>query len=208
MRIVLTTFGSLGDLHPYLALGCGLAQRGHTVTVATSAGYRENVERVTAEDVQRAAEKYIRPGEIAIVLVGDAEQVLPQAQSYAGIVDIFDTEGQPQEITKYAVDSNAEPVDVAGKWSLLIDFQGQEMPVSLSIDKNDNAVTGVLETMLGEGKIDNVSVRGNRFSAVATAEFQGQPLELTINGSVEGEIMSGTITAPISPEPLTFTGSR
>jgi hypothetical protein len=53
-----------------------------------------------------------------------------------------------------------------------------------------------------------VSVRGNLFSAVATAEFQGQPLELTINGSVEGESMSGTITAPISPEPLTFTGSR
>jgi zinc protease len=170
--------------------------------------YRENIERVTAEDVQKAAEKYIRPGEIAIVLVGDAEQVLPQAQSYAEVVSIFDTEGQPQEITKYAVDSRAEPVDVAGKWNLLIDFQGQEMPVSLSIDKNDDAVTGVLETMLGEGKIDNVSVRGNLFSAVATAEFQGQPLELTINGSVEGESMSGTITAPISPEPLTFTGSR
>jgi rhamnosyltransferase subunit B len=45
MRIVLTTFGSLGDLHPYLALGCGLARRGHTVTVATSEGYRPNVEQ-------------------------------------------------------------------------------------------------------------------------------------------------------------------
>jgi len=170
--------------------------------------YREHIEAVTAEDVQRAADKYIRPGELAIVLVGDAAEVLPQAQSYSEIVDIFDTEGQPQEITKYTVDTNAAPVDVAGKWNLLIDFQGQEMPVSLSIDKNDDAVTGVLETMLGEGKIDNVSVRGNRFSAIAMTEFQGQSLELTINGSVEGESMSGTITAPISPEPLTFTGTK
>lgn len=170
--------------------------------------YRENIERVTAEDVQRAAEKYIRPGEIAVVLVGDAEQVLPQSENYAEFVEIFDTEGQPQEITKYTVDTGAQPVDVAGNWKLLIDFQGQEMPVSLNIAKNDDAVTGVLETMLGEGKIDNVSVRGNRFSAVAMTEFQGQPLELTINGAVEGENMSGTITAPISPEPLTFTGSR
>jgi rhamnosyltransferase subunit B len=45
MRIVISTFGSYGDLHPYLALGGRLAQRGHTVVIATSAGYRANVEQ-------------------------------------------------------------------------------------------------------------------------------------------------------------------
>ena len=43
MRVVLTTFGSLGDLHPYLAVGKGLRARGHEVVVATSEIYRERV---------------------------------------------------------------------------------------------------------------------------------------------------------------------
>jgi rhamnosyltransferase subunit B len=42
--IVLTTFGSLGDLHPYLALARGLQNRGHSVVVATLEVHRERVE--------------------------------------------------------------------------------------------------------------------------------------------------------------------
>ncbi len=38
-RIVLTTFGSLGDLFPYLAIGKGLKARGYDPVVATSASY-------------------------------------------------------------------------------------------------------------------------------------------------------------------------
>ena len=43
-RIVLNTFGSLGDLHPYLALALGLQRRGHQPVIATSAIYRAKVE--------------------------------------------------------------------------------------------------------------------------------------------------------------------
>lgn len=43
-RFLLTTFGSLGDLHPYIAVGLGLKARGHHVTLATSADYRAKVE--------------------------------------------------------------------------------------------------------------------------------------------------------------------
>jgi UDP:flavonoid glycosyltransferase YjiC (YdhE family) len=42
-RIVLTTVGSLGDLHPYLAIALGLKGRGHEAIVATSACYRSKV---------------------------------------------------------------------------------------------------------------------------------------------------------------------
>ncbi len=42
-RIVLTTFGSLGDLHPFLAIGIALKARGHGVVLATSEGYRDKV---------------------------------------------------------------------------------------------------------------------------------------------------------------------
>ncbi len=43
-RIVLTTFGSLGDIHPYLALGLGLQDRGHRVALATHEFYRGKIE--------------------------------------------------------------------------------------------------------------------------------------------------------------------
>lgn len=44
MRIVFTTWGSLGDIHPYLALAIELKQRGHQPVVATLPAFRPNVE--------------------------------------------------------------------------------------------------------------------------------------------------------------------
>lgn len=43
-RIVLTTFGSLGDLHPFIALALELQARGHQATIATTRHYRQRIE--------------------------------------------------------------------------------------------------------------------------------------------------------------------
>ena len=43
-RILLCTFGSLGDLYPILALAIELKSRGHRPVIATLEGYRERVE--------------------------------------------------------------------------------------------------------------------------------------------------------------------
>jgi UDP:flavonoid glycosyltransferase YjiC (YdhE family) len=42
--IVLTTFGSLGDLHPYIAIALGLQARGHEAVLATSGYYQQKIE--------------------------------------------------------------------------------------------------------------------------------------------------------------------
>ncbi|MGB7202653.1 MAG: pitrilysin family protein [Pyrinomonadaceae bacterium] len=55
--------------------------------------YRANIDAVTVSDVKRVAEEYVRPDEMGIVIVGDASEVLPQVESYADAVEIFDTEG-------------------------------------------------------------------------------------------------------------------
>ena len=44
-RILITSIGSYGDVFPYVGLGCGLAQRGHDVTLAMPSYYRDTVER-------------------------------------------------------------------------------------------------------------------------------------------------------------------
>ncbi len=48
-RVVLTAVGSLGDLHPYLAIGQELARRGHRPAVATVPSFRERVEAAGLE---------------------------------------------------------------------------------------------------------------------------------------------------------------
>lgn len=45
-NILLTTYGSHGDLHPYLTLGSILIKAGHKVTIATILLYKENVESI------------------------------------------------------------------------------------------------------------------------------------------------------------------
>ena len=42
-RIVVTTLGSLGDLHPYVAIALGLQARGHDVLVATGECYGRKI---------------------------------------------------------------------------------------------------------------------------------------------------------------------
>lgn len=44
-RILFATIGSLGDLHPCLALALELKRRGHALTIAATPFYREKVER-------------------------------------------------------------------------------------------------------------------------------------------------------------------
>ncbi len=48
-RIVLTTYGSLGDLHPYMAIALELKARGHKIVIATNALARSRIEAVGIE---------------------------------------------------------------------------------------------------------------------------------------------------------------
>ncbi|MEQ1918029.1 MAG: glycosyltransferase [Elusimicrobiota bacterium] len=48
-RIILATFGSHGDLNPFLALGVELKQRGHRVIVAAAGAYKADIERLGLE---------------------------------------------------------------------------------------------------------------------------------------------------------------
>jgi rhamnosyltransferase subunit B len=43
-RIILNTFGSFGDIHPYMAIALELQRRGHVPVIATMEGYREKIE--------------------------------------------------------------------------------------------------------------------------------------------------------------------
>jgi predicted Zn-dependent peptidase len=56
--------------------------------------YREKIDAITLDDVQRVAKAYIRPDELAMVIVGDAKEITKQAESYAEAIEVLDSEGR------------------------------------------------------------------------------------------------------------------
>jgi len=56
--------------------------------------YRDNIDAVTIADVRTAAEKYVRPDEMAIVIVGDENAIIDQVKPFATDIETYDTDGK------------------------------------------------------------------------------------------------------------------
>ncbi|HEX5706244.1 MAG TPA: pitrilysin family protein [Pyrinomonadaceae bacterium] len=59
--------------------------------------YRDRIEAVTREDVLRVARILVTPGEAAVVVVGDAEEVVEQVKPFAERVEVYDSSGQRKD---------------------------------------------------------------------------------------------------------------
>lgn len=66
-RIVLSTFGSFGDVHPYVAIALELKARGHRPVIATSEAYREKMDALSIEfcPVRPVLPSFDQPDEVA-----------------------------------------------------------------------------------------------------------------------------------------------
>jgi rhamnosyltransferase subunit B len=71
-RIVLSTFGSFGDIHPYIAIALELKARGHSPLIATSEVYREKMEALGIElhPVRPDVPSYDEPDELSRLVAG------------------------------------------------------------------------------------------------------------------------------------------
>ena len=56
--------------------------------------YRDRVNAITAEAVQRVAQQHVTPDRAAIVVVGDAAQIESQVREYSSRMELYDTEGK------------------------------------------------------------------------------------------------------------------
>ena len=66
-KIVISTFGSFGDVHPYVAIALELKRRGHRPVIATSEIYREKTDALGLElhPMPPDLPGYDRPDEVA-----------------------------------------------------------------------------------------------------------------------------------------------
>ncbi|HUF03045.1 MAG TPA: pitrilysin family protein [Aridibacter sp.] len=170
--------------------------------------YADNVRAVTAEEVRRVAEAYIHPDNIAMVVVGDAGDVLKQTSAYTDNVDVFDTEARRKDLDALLAAQDAPDADVAGVWQVDISAQGQDLSLKLELEQDGSDVTGSIDSMLGQGTLKDGTVSGAGLKGTLVTEMQGQEIELEISASVSGDSMEGLITIPLMGEPLPFKGSR
>ena len=97
-------------------------------------------------------------------------------------------------VTKPADMSAAPGADINGKWSLMVDHDGQKMEIALELKQAGADVTGTTTAMFGNGTIDGGKVSGKSFMGTLHADIQGQPVDFKIDGMIDGDKMTGTFT--------------
>ena len=165
--------------------------------------YRDRVQAVTVDDIQRIAQKYVKPEEAALILVGDGAAVLEQIQPYAEDIEIYNTAGK----RKMPV-ASSEAMEPEGSWSVEVETPlGQSIPVKLVISRTDSGYAGVLHSEMGDADLGAIVITNNAFHATTTLEMDGHAIEAEVSGRFEGNHVEGFLKLQNSPE-LPFTGNK
>lgn len=155
-RIVLSTFGSSGDLNPYIALGIGLRARGHDVCFAVEDGSRATVEQA---------------GFSFAHLTGDALSVMSQssAQAYNKTTPLKSVELLVKE---YLVPTLRPRID-----DLLAACQGADLLVAASIQVAASFVADLTSIPLASVTLTPVTV--------PSTYLEPQPLPFALPASLQ-----------------------
>lgn len=103
-------------------------------------------------------------------------------------------------------DSDQEPADVAGTWTLELQAEGMTLPITLTIDQEGTGFTGSMDSQMGTARIMNGTVQGNAISFLI--EMPGMDEPLSASATIEGDRMRGTASGPPEAGAITFSGSR
>jgi zinc protease len=164
--------------------------------------YRDNVQSVTIEQIQRVAQAYVKPDQAALVVVGDGASVLDQIKPYCADIETFNTAG------KQKVSEVVTPADVTGSWSINVETPlGQTIPATLTIKRANGVLTGKISSDMGNANLGEISLEGNSFQAQTAIEMDGHAVAAEISARFEGESLEGTLKLRHSP-PLAFHGEK
>jgi dipeptidyl aminopeptidase/acylaminoacyl peptidase len=104
-------------------------------------------------------------------------------------------------------DNAAAGASLAGKWTAVAEAGGQQLEVQMDFKQDGSNLTGSLSSQFGGGTISDGKVSGKQFMANATVDLQGQSVALKIEGTIEGDKITGTMSGVGLP-PVTFTATK
>jgi zinc protease len=184
--------------------------------------YRERINAVTREEVQRVARRFVTPDRAAIVIVGDADALTDELKDYADDIEFYDSTGQRKDAPPALAETTQNGRDMSsttpagdnsgfvGSWQLEITSPLGPQTATLVVDEDGGgALRGKLASSWGEAPLDTLTVNEDIFHAAVALKIQGMSIQANIEGRREGDNLSGTIRTnmPIVP-PLMFTGRK
>ncbi|HEV7475228.1 MAG TPA: pitrilysin family protein [Pyrinomonadaceae bacterium] len=170
--------------------------------------YRGRIQAVTIAEVQEVAQKYVRPDEAAIVVVGDAAQLVEQMKPYVDEIEFYSTSGKKKDKPAAVALTPEQAAALTGNWSLKIDTPlGQAIPATLILANTARGISGKVESEMGNGELLSVAFDGESFSGTISFDISGHPMEAQIEGEVADERMEGSISLQ-NADALPFAGSR
>lgn len=96
--------------------------------------------------------------------------------------------------------------NIGGVYNITIDVPGQALTGTLTVEQRDGTISGNMQTQLGTTPIKSGRATADGFDFVATVEFGGQSMEISVRGTVSGNQLTGTIDSPQGS--VAFAGSR
>jgi len=164
--------------------------------------YRDRIQAVTIQEIQRVAEKYVKPDEAALIVVGDGAMVMDQMKPYAEDIEVYNTAGKRKSMEA------AGPTDPAGVWSIEIETPlGQSIPATLTIDRAGSGYSAAIHSEMGDADLGAVEINNNSFTKTTSLEMDGHAVEAEVSARFESEQVDGMLKLQNSPE-LPFTGSK
>ena len=147
--------------------------------------------------VLEVAEKYVRPDEVAIVIVGDGAQVIEQLKPYSQEIEIYNTAGKRRATPAGASSANGSETGLPGVWAIEIETPfGQSIPATLTLVEDGDGFSGTVDSPMGSGEIENVILDGEYGLAHLPTET-GQYVMLAISDALALTVMElkGTTAA-------------
>jgi zinc protease len=164
--------------------------------------YRDRIQAVTVEEIQRVAQKYIKPDEAALIVVGDGASVLDQMKPYCEDIEVYNTAGRRKTAEASAV------TDPVGVWSIEVDTPlGQTIPATLTIARAGSGHSAVIHSEMGDADLGAIEISNNSFHTTTSLEMDGHGVEAEVSARFEGEQVEGTLKLQNSPE-LPFRGIK
>lgn len=103
--------------------------------------------------------------------------------------------------------SAVKVVNVAGKWNMIVEAQGQTVPVTLELEQDGTRVNGTFSSHVGDGTIEDGEIVGSTLTALAKLEVRGQIVPLKLKATISGDKMSGSLSGAGLP-PISFTATK
>ena len=164
--------------------------------------YRDRVQAVTIDEIQRVAEKYVKPDEAALIVVGDGALVVEQIKPYCEDIEIYNTAGKRKTLDNSGI---ADPV---GTWSIEVETPlGQSIPATLTIERAGTGFNARLHSEMGDADLGAIEINNNSFHATTSLEMDGDAIEAEFSAKFIGDRTEGFLKLQNAPA-LPLRGSK